>query len=200
MFGAVPGLTKTKYHSTFPKKESFAEMLLDVLSVATPDLFVMDGVVGMEGNGPQNGNPVKLGVMLASTNALAMDIGVCKMLGIESVTIPTLKRAKIRGMWPSDVNYSLLRPDGVEIKGFKLPSTTRRKTELSPLPTEKCIACSRCEEICPRGAVKVIEGRARVDYSRCIRCYCCHEVCPVDAIRLVSKKELGKTQHPPFGH
>ena len=200
MFGAVPGLTKAKYHSMFPKKESFAEMLLDVLSVATPDLFVMDGVVGMEGDGPQNGKPVKLGVMLASDNGLGMDIGVCKMLGIEPATIPTLKRAKIQGMWPSDLKYPLLRPDDVGIKGFKLPSTARRKTELSPLPTEKCIACSKCEEICPRDAVKVIEGRAKVDYSRCIRCYCCHEVCPVDAIRLVSKKELGKTQHSPFGH
>jgi len=200
MFGAVPGLTKAKYHSMFPKKESFAEMLLDVLSVATPDLFVMDGVVGMEGNGPQNGKPVKLGVMLASDNALAMDIAVCKMLGIEPATIPTLKRAKIRGMWPSDVKYPLLRPDNVEIKGFKLPSTARRKTKLSPLPTEKCIACSKCEEICPRGAVKVIKGRAKVNYSLCIRCYCCHEVCPVNAIRLVSKKELVKTQHPLFDH
>jgi uncharacterized protein (DUF362 family) len=195
MFGAVPGLTKAKYHSMFPKKGSFADMLLDVLSVTAPDLFVMDGVVGMEGDGPENGKPVKLGVMLASTNALAMDIAVCKMLGIEPVTIPPLKRAKIRGMWPSAEEYPLLQPSDVEFKGFELPSTARRKIKLSPLPTEECTGCARCEEICPRGAVKVIGGKAKVNYPLCIRCYCCHEVCPANAIRLVSKKELEKKQH-----
>lgn len=188
MFGAVPGLTKAKYHSMFPRKRLFADMLLDVLSTATPDLFIMDGVWGMEGNGPRSGKPVKLGVMLASENALAMDLAVCEMLGIEPLVIPTLKRARIRGMWPKNIKYPLLSPSDVKIKGFELPSTARKKTKLRPRPNDRCIGCGKCEEICPRGAIKVAEGKAEVTYSRCIGCYCCREVCPEDAIDLVAVK------------
>jgi len=76
-------------------------MLLDVFSVAKPDLIIMDGIVGMQGDGPMGGIPVELGVMLASDNAVALDLAVCKILGIEPVGIPTLKEAKIRNMWPT---------------------------------------------------------------------------------------------------
>ena len=66
MYGAVPGLTKAKYHSLFFRRAAFADMLLDVLSVRKPDLIVMDGITGMQGDGPSGGTPVELGVLLAS--------------------------------------------------------------------------------------------------------------------------------------
>jgi ferredoxin len=172
----------------FPRKRLFADMLLDVLLTAAPDLFIMDGVLGMEGNGPQSGKPIKLGVMLASDNALAIDLAVCEMLGIEPLVIPTLKRAGIGGIWPKDIEYPLLSLSDVKIKRFELPSTTRKKTKLRPRPNDRCVGCGKCEEICPRGAIKVAEGKAEVAYSRCIGCYCCREVCPENAIDLVAVK------------
>ncbi len=184
MFGTIPGLTKARYHSMFPKRNDFADMLLDVLSASTPDLFIMDGILAMEGNGPQNGKPVELGVMLASEDAIAMDLAVCEMLSIEPELVPTLKRARIGRMLPSGINYPLLRPEEAGIKKFKLPSTVK-KAKRRPQPTENCTGCGKCEEICPRNAIKLIDRKARVDHSICIRCYCCHEVCPANAIKLV---------------
>ncbi|MBU1941505.1 MAG: DUF362 domain-containing protein [Candidatus Thermoplasmatota archaeon] len=52
MFGAIPGLVKASYHSRFIRRNAFADMLLDVLSVAPADLFLLDGVTGMQGDGP----------------------------------------------------------------------------------------------------------------------------------------------------
>jgi len=184
MYGAVPGVNKAKYHSIYPRKGDFADMLLDVLSVTKPDLFIMDGILAMEGEGPQNGRPVKLETILASADGVAMDLAVCEMLGIEAELVPTLKRARIRGILPQSINYPILRPKDIEIGKFALPSTARRGKRL-PSPTERCTGCGRCEEICPKGAIKVSEKRARVDPSLCIRCYCCHEVCPENAIKLV---------------
>ena len=190
MYGAVPGLTKAKYHSKFIKKKPFADMLLDVHSVATPDLNIMDGIIGMQGDGPAGGTPVELGVLLASENAVALDLAVCKMLNIEPVGIPTLRQAKVRRLWPRDISYPLLSPSDVRYDSFILPSTasyllTGKKQPIRyPVPTEKCTACGLCQEICPRNAITRDTDIAEVDYSACIKCYCCHEICREDAIKL----------------
>ena len=189
MYGAVPGLTKVRYHSKFIKRKAFAEMLLDVLSVTTPDLIIMDGIIGMQGNGPGGGFPAEIGVMLASENSFAIDLAVCKILDIEPLGVPTLKQAKIRGLWPDDIYYPKLKPDDVKFSGFVLPATAgylltgKKQPAKSPVPTDKCTACGDCKKSCPRDAI-TINKIAEVNYSKCIKCYCCHEVCMYDAIKL----------------
>jgi len=190
MYGAIPGLTKAKYHSLYINKSAFANMLLDVLSIRPPDLFVMDGIIGMQGDGPAGGDPVNIGLLLASEDAVAMDLAVCHLLGIEPIGIPTLRQAKIRNLWPPEISYPLLSPQDVQYKGFQLPSTadyllTGKKTpRRSPVPSEKCAACEQCVKLCPKKAITIINYKAHVDYSKCIRCYCCAEICPYDAIDL----------------
>jgi uncharacterized protein (DUF362 family) len=194
MYGAVPGLTKAKYHAQFPRRASFADMMLDILTIVKPQLYIMDGIVGMQGQGPGSGDPVKLDLVLASTDGVAMDIAVCKILGVEPVAIPVLKRAKVRGLWPERIDYPIHGPQDVAYKGFRLPNTAdhlltgKKPPRKSPIITDKCTACGDCENICPKGAVKVQGSTAEVTYSKCIRCYCCHEVCPEDAIMLRSVK------------
>jgi len=190
MYGAIPGLTKAKYHVLYRGKPAFANMLLDVLLVASPDLIIMDGIIGMQGEGPGAGEPVSLGVLLAADNPIAMDLSVCKMLQIEPVGIPTLKRAKLRKLWPQHIIYPQLTPDNVTYNGFILPKTadyllTGKKTpRQSPKVTVKCISCGQCAEICPRQAITNTPDKAHIDYAKCIRCYCCQEICPEKAIIL----------------
>ena len=195
MYGAVPGLTKALYHSHYYKKDSFADMLLDILSITQPDLIIMDGIVGMEGDGPFSGTPIDLNLLLASENSIAIDLAICKILNINPIGIPTLKRANVRKIWPTKINYPILKPKDVEYKDFRLPSTagyilTGKKTPAkSPKPNEKCTCCKECIEICPTNAIEIISKKASIDYSKCIRCYCCHEVCTESAIKLVVIKK-----------
>jgi uncharacterized protein (DUF362 family) len=190
MYGVIPGLTKAKYHSMFIKKTAFADILLDVLSIRRPDLIIMDGIIGMEGDGPSGGTPVNLDVLLASDDAIAMDLTICAMLGIEPVGIPTLRQAKIRKLWPVEISYPLLSPTDVRYTNFVLPSTAdylvtgRKKPNRSPVSTEECTACGQCQEICPKKAIKIVNQKAQIDYTKCILCYCCNETCPFDAIKL----------------
>jgi uncharacterized protein (DUF362 family) len=193
MYGAVPGLTKAKYHSLFIRRTSFADMLLDVFSIRKPNLIVMDGIIGMQGDGPSNGTPVNLGLLLASEDAIAMDITVCTILNIEPMQIPTLRQAKIRHLWPSSIDYPLLHPDEIRNKDFQLPSgavsfLSTSKNHQQPIPTEKCTACGQCVEICPKQAIQIKNHKAVVNYKKCISCYCCHEICPYNAITLGYKK------------
>ncbi|MBT8359270.1 MAG: DUF362 domain-containing protein [Deltaproteobacteria bacterium] len=194
MYGIVPGLIKAKYHAQFPRKVSFADMMLDILTIVKPQLYIMDGIIGMQGQGPASGDPVKMGLILASTDCVALDISVCKILGIEPVGLPVLKRAKVRGLWPESIDYPIYRPEDVAYKGFKLPNTAdhlltgKKPPRKSPVIMDNCIACGDCESICPKEAVTVKGQMAEIAYSKCIRCFCCHEVCPEDAIELRSLK------------
>ena len=194
MYGIVPGLTKAKYHAQFPSRVSFADIMLDILTIVKPNLYIMDGIVGMEGQGPGSGDPVKMDLVLASTDHVAMDISVCRILSIEPVGMPVLKMAKVRGLWPERVDYPIQSPEVVAYKGFRLPNTAdhlltgKKLPRKSPVITDKCIACGDCERICPKNAVKVQGRMAEVTYSKCIRCFCCHEICPEDAIILRSVK------------
>jgi ferredoxin len=199
MFGAVPGLTKAKYHALYPRKSSFANMLLDVLSVATPDLIIMDGIIGMQGEGPGAGDPVQLGVLLASTDSVAMDLAVCHMLHLEPMGIPTLKQAKLRHLWPQEITYPLLTAEDVSFSGFVRPNsagyllTGKNTSNKSPVVTSRCTACGQCHEICPKGAITNTGRKATIDYSKCIRCYACHEVCPEKAIILEDRSRHART-------
>jgi len=195
MFGAVPGLTKAKYHALYPRKSAFANMLLDVLSVAPPDLVIMDGIIDMQGEGPGAGTPVHLGVILAADHPIALDLAVCHMLHIEPVGVPTLKQAKLRKLWPPHIIYPQLTPDDVAFTGFILPRTTdylltgKKTPQKSPTVTVRCTSCGQCEEICPKHAITNTPGKATIDYDKCIRCYCCQEICPEKAIMLEDRPD-----------
>ena len=192
MFGVIPGLTKARYHSRFIRKKDFADMLLDVLSISKPNLVIMDGIIGMQGEGPMSGIPVNLGVLMASNNSVALDLSVCKMLDIEPTGIYVLKQAKLRNMWPEKIEHPLLLPDDVRYKDFVLPSnsghllTGEKKPKRFPVINDKCTSCKDCVRICPKKAITIIDKKAHVAYSKCIQCYCCHEVCTYNAINLES--------------
>jgi Pyruvate/2-oxoacid:ferredoxin oxidoreductase delta subunit len=192
MYGVVPGLTKAKYHARFPRREPFADIMLDILTVIKPQLYIMDGIIAMQGQGPGSGDPVRMDLVLAATDYVAMDIAVCRILGVEPVALPVLRRVKVRGLWPERIDYPLQAPEDVAYKGFRLPNTAdhlltgKKPPRKSPVITDKCTACGTCENICPKQAVAVNGRMAEITYSKCIRCFCCHEVCPEDAIVLRS--------------
>lgn len=46
----------------------------------------------------------------------------------------------------------------------------------------RCIGCGECEEVCPYGAIEVIDGDAVINPVLCHQCNRCIEVCPEGAI------------------
>jgi len=190
MYGAIPGLTKARYHSMFIRRKAFAEMLIDILTVIRQDLIIMDGIIAMEGDGPAGGNPIKLGLSLASDNPHAIDLAVCNILNIKPVGIPTLKEAKIRKLWPEKIEYPLLNPSDIKYNDFVLPSTSsyiltgKRTPSKYPIPNQNCTACGECVKICPEKIINIDNNIAKINYTKCIKCYCCHEICQYNAIKL----------------
>lgn len=67
-FGCVPGMLKTEYHGRMTDDQVFSHMLVDLTLLIKPRLYIMDAIVGMEGNGPASGTPRSIGLILASTD------------------------------------------------------------------------------------------------------------------------------------
>jgi uncharacterized protein (DUF362 family)/ferredoxin len=67
-------------------------------AVVKPDLVVVDGIVGMEGNGPGDGEPVRLGFLVGATHAALCDVAVARMVGLELDRIPYLGHALDEGV------------------------------------------------------------------------------------------------------
>lgn len=67
-------------HTQYPNDESFAHMLIELNQKVAPRLYICDGIVAMEGNGPTSGDPVSMGVLLMSTDPIALDTVFCHLV------------------------------------------------------------------------------------------------------------------------
>jgi len=196
LYGMCVGGEKSRLHVIGKEPRGFAEILVDVFSSRSPDLNIMDGVIGMEGTGPTNGSPREVGKIAASTNAFALDAVCARMVGYNANRIETLAVGRDRGLWSGD-------PDSVEIAGrlpnikrFKPPSTFGVYGTVSQLmwsfnaclpkvDKKKCKKCGLCSKQCPVGACTGVKGDLpKIEKVSCIKCYCCQEFCPSDAIAL----------------
>ncbi len=53
---------------------------------------------------------------------------------------------------------------------------------------EKCTACMTCTKFCPDGAIKIVNGKAKIDYDYCKGCGICALECPAKAV-IMQKEE-----------
>jgi len=208
MFGIIYGREKTLLHTKFMDIGKFCDMLLDIYQFKIPVLNIMDGITGLEGEGPgASGKPRNAGIILASSSAIALDNVMASIMGFNSEDIPIILSAKKRNITGWDSNY--IKILGGQIKDFiiddyKLPRNSavgkissnrfinafilpfvRNNLSVSPYQNqEKCTMCRICIEICPEKAIKSRDSVLVFDYKKCIRCYCCSEMCPEGAIDL----------------
>lgn len=208
LFGAITGLSKSAFHLRFPGREEFAIMLADLMLATKPGFAIMDGIVGMEGLGPNSGHPRHVGLVLASSDCWSLDWVSSKLIGYDPMAIPYLAIAALDeryGFHPERIRTAGEDPDARRLKDFELIKVlsandffrrhlpgwlhgiVKNATVARPVfLDEPCVRCGGCIRICPADALRFTDTHRAptVDYGACIRCYCCHEVCPEDAIAL----------------
>jgi uncharacterized protein (DUF362 family) len=92
MFGVMPGI----YYG-WPKnvlhQVGIENSILDINATLKPHFAIVDGIVGMEGDGPIMGDPKKVGVLVMGRNLAAVDATCCRIMGIDPYKVSYLERA-----------------------------------------------------------------------------------------------------------
>ena len=212
-YGFVYGFHKAKGHTQYPSADSFARMLIDLNKCVAPKLYVMDGIVAMEGNGPGSGDPVSMNVLLMSTDPVALDSVFSRLVYLKPEMVPTNYHGEKMGLgtWKEE-EITLLTPDGEismaeAVKKYGNPDFNVDRTEVRKniwtrmagalnifqkkpyIEADKCVRCGICVQSCPvpGKAVDFRKGKDKppvYDYKKCIRCFCCQEMCPKKAIKV----------------
>lgn len=218
LFGTIPGIEKFEMHTRYKDLDIFEEMLTDLCSMhlsRVPLLSVVDGIVGMEGNGPSGGDKRKYGVLLSSLNPFNADVACSALLGLEGA-VGYIESAKERGLCASSYEELNVIGNGIDelsIKDLKLPETKslpilkrlptmfggRLNKFLEPrpyVPPRNCIGCGECVRSCPAKTIVLLNKRdgkkyALINGDKCIKCYCCQELCPIHAI-VIKKNPIFK--------
>jgi uncharacterized protein (DUF362 family) len=89
LFGTLPGVCYG-----WPKNElhwrGIDNSIVDIACTRTPDLAVVDGIVGMEGDGPLNGTPRHMGLLVMGADLVAVDATCCRLMQLDPAKVAYL--------------------------------------------------------------------------------------------------------------
>lgn len=202
IYGTIPTGLRRKFHGQYIRNEDFSQVGTDIFSAVRPRLTIMDGIIAMEGEGPAAGSLRRLGVILTSQDAVAVDAVATKIIGLNPLDIYTTRYAAERGLgigYLPDIKIVGETIDSVTLTDFRPPASVvkvliRRvprglprfilgQFSIKPNVIERrCTGCTECQKICPVGAISESSQTAKIAHDICIECMCCHEVCRFDAI------------------
>jgi uncharacterized protein (DUF362 family)/Pyruvate/2-oxoacid:ferredoxin oxidoreductase delta subunit len=189
-----------------------AQSIVDMNLGIKPDLTIVDGSVGQDGEGPLYGDKADLQVLVAGRDSLAVDLVCCQVVGVKPRDIPHLRLALQQLGKPS---WTLAGEEIGVIKQFRLPQqkslyrfifwlmypldypyswiaergrhfcTTLYSTGLvGTRPQISEASCTGCG-VCVDACPlpDVIDLKTlTVNYKTCQRCLLCYEACPENAI------------------
>lgn len=206
-FGCIPGTQKATWHTRMPDAHNFCKMLLDLNTLVNTSFAILDGIIGMEGNGPRNGTPKKMDMIIMGKSLTAVDSTAVRLIGYDNpLDTPVLKEAYMSNwgaVMSEDITILGEKFEDMKVKDFKLCRKAGNfyfkslavnnflRTMIAPNPSlisDKCIGCGRCAEVCPEkhNVIKFVtrngSKKPTWDMKKCIRCFCCQELCPVGAI------------------
>lgn len=205
MFGTLPLVHKPRTHANFPSVGKFGAALVDIYSVSKPQLTVVDGYLCQEGNGPSGGDVVKMDLIMAGFDPVALDSTICKLIGFDIDQVQYIAYGEQKGLGTTSQEDIEILGEALQNvrRDFKPPSS---RPVSVPLPKwladyigkaifqaevkfdpEKCRLCSTCWTNCPVDAIQPPEHMKKGnvptwDKSKCITCYCCAELCPYEAV------------------
>ena len=197
-FGCIPRKERKLSHR-LAKLEPFSQSIVDIFSLSSCDFSIMDGVVGMEGNGPTHGKPRKLGAIISGNDCVAVDAVSADLIGFKALDIPHIRQAAEQGLGICNMDNIAIKGDYIEKINFRKGSMVKGMAGRLPpkmidiiqdiimakpyLESKKCTKCGFCMKSCPADAISMAPYPI-IDRDKCILCYCCHENCPTGAMDL----------------
>ena len=105
LFGTLPGICYG-----WPKNElhwrGIPQSIIDIALTCTPHLAIVDGIVGMEGDGPLNGTARPMGVLVMGADLVAVDATCCRLMGLDPQRVAYLelgRRKKLGRLFEQEI-------------------------------------------------------------------------------------------------
>lgn len=118
LFGVMPGILygwpKNLLHQV-----GIERSIVDITAAVRPHLAIVDGIVGMEGDGPIMGTPRRANLLLMGSNPVAVDATGARLMGLDPVHIPYLGPAAEAGLGP-------IAADAIEQRGEPIAALSQR--------------------------------------------------------------------------
>lgn len=110
-FGVMPGICygwpKNVLH-----REGIDQSIVDIVATVKPHLAIVDGIIGMEGDGPIMGDPKVMGTIVLGRNLPAVDATCCRLMKLDPTKINYLEMASGR-LGPTDESRILQRGETI---------------------------------------------------------------------------------------
>ena len=185
----------------------FSRAIADIHRTIPADLSFLDLTNVREGQGTNGevANIRNVGLILASTDPVALDTNAAHAIGYESLPIWTTYHAHKLGLGEKDITKILIRGldwNAFEKRHLEFPlldaklnksfydrvSNFANHTLLRPRPvisSAKCNGCGDCASRCPVKAIEPADGNVfRINTNKCADCGCCLKVCEPNAVSL----------------
>lgn len=187
--GVIVGPQKAKMHVQYPDVESFSRMLVDINRALRPRLYVMDGITALEGNGPRNGQPRFVGLLMVSRDPVLVDAFAASVMGLDPQSIETVRAGQLAGLGNGDLESA--KSALFDLRDGQPASVRERVGRASDFASELMIPDfvhaqtqrSVMGRLASLGAPIVkgqIMNRPTIDKNRCTRCGICVKACPLE--------------------
>jgi len=162
MKGIIHVSDKKRFH-----KWGLAQSIVDLNHIAMAELTVMDGTVGMEGDGPVAGDPVNLGIVMAATDTVACDHVACAIMGFSDDEVEYIAMAGEQGLGHFEL-------EGISVVGETIASVRKpfRRISLDQEKLERLAihlfaydACSGCSHAV-KSFLLSLERKGRIEELR----------------------------------
>lgn len=122
------------------------EGLIDVNRVALADLTIIDGIIGMDGDGPFEGIPAHANVLIGSTDPLAAEVVAIEIMGFGDTRMRYMELAYEAGFGEMNLEHIKIVGDTIDHvkRKFHNPSFHCRTLKNGKITINQQNACSSC--------------------------------------------------------
>ena len=142
----------------------------------------MDGVYGMEGNGPRSGTCRKMNVLLLSADPIALDATVCRLINLDPELVPTIRYGEQFGCGTAQEEQIRLLGDpfsALFCKDFKVDRRlTYKYVSGSGSRLAKVMIAINKTKLGNRLIDSLFVSKPALEPSKCVRCGVCIQICP----------------------
>ncbi len=175
--------------------QGIAQCIVDMNRGIKPDLTIVDGSVGQDGEGPLYGDKADLQVLVAGRDSLAIDLVCCGLVGVNPRDIPHLKLALEQLGQPS---WTQVGENVGMIKQFRLPQQKALYRFIFwlmyPLDYPYSWIAERGKHFCTMlYSTGLVGTRPQINEASCTRCGICVETCPLPNVIDLKKLQVNYT-------